>query len=131
MFGQLAAGGGGIFVPAPADRDERDRRRVRRIAAAGRADMGWSEAAVGYCMAQWHARTGRPLTPYAVDAGVVNPAELARVLGRLDEVSARWRALLPGGSLTLEWPEPAGAARVPTARTSRTRPAPTRRRAPR
>lgn len=51
VFGQLAVGDGGLFVPAPADRSESDRRRVRRVAATGRPDMIRSEAAVRVCMA--------------------------------------------------------------------------------
>ena len=36
VWGQLAAGGGGIFSPAPEDNTLRHQRRVRRIAAVGR-----------------------------------------------------------------------------------------------
>lgn len=112
VFGQLAAGGGGMFAPAPADRSEGERRRVRRIANEGRADMRRSESAVGFCMAAWRPRG------VTVDPEVVTAAELERVVRRLDEVAARWRALPVGGSLTFEWVSGSRSAR-------------TRRRAPR
>ncbi len=122
VFGQLAAGGGGMFVPAPADRTVGERRRVQRIAAEGRPDMIRSEAAVRVCMARWQARTGRASGPVAADHdGVVTPAEMERVVARIEELAARWHALPDGGSLVLEWP----------ARFTGSGSAPTRRRAPR
>lgn len=120
VFGQLAAGGAGIFVPAAADRNVGERRRAQRIAADGRPDMIRSEAVVRVCTARWQARAGRASGPVAADhAGVLSPAEIERVLARFDELSARWRALPDGGSMVLEWP------------LSGSRSAPTRRRAPR
>lgn len=115
VFGQLAAGGAGIFAPAPADRTTDERRRARRIAAEGRPYMVRSEAVVRVCTARWRAAG-----PVAADpGGVVTPAETQRVLTRFDELSARWRALPDGGSLVLRWPvSGSGSAR-------------TRRRAPR
>ncbi len=108
VFGQLAEGGGGLFTPAPADRTEAQQRRVRRIAAEGRADMRRSEAAVGLCVAAWKGR------PWSVGPGTVTPAERDRVVRRIDEVAARWHALPPGGSLTFEWLS--GSASAPSRR---------------
>jgi hypothetical protein len=108
VFGQLAVGGGGLFVPAPADRTEADRRRVRRIAAEGRADMRRSEAAVGMCMAAWRR------VPWTAGQDAVTPAERERVVRRIDEVAARWHALPPGGSLVFEWVS--GSASAPSRR---------------
>ena len=58
VFGQLAAGGAGVFTPASADRTVRVRRSEHRIAAAGRPDMGRSERLVYLCVSQWQRRTG-------------------------------------------------------------------------
>jgi hypothetical protein len=122
VFGQLAVGGGGMFTPAPADRTEGERRRVRRVATGGRPDMIRSEAAVRVCMARWQARAGRSAGPVAADHdGVVTAAEADRVVARIDELAARWHALPDGGSLVLEWPVGVSGSRS----------APTRRRAPR
>jgi hypothetical protein len=112
VFGQLAEGGGGLFTPAPADRSTADDRRVRRIANEGRADIRRSEAVVQLCVAAWQGVLSN------VDPGIVTPAERERVVRRIEEVSARWRALPPGGSLTFEW-------------VSGSRSAPSRRRVPR
>jgi hypothetical protein len=112
VFGQFAEGGGGLFKPAPADCSEAYRKRVRRIASEGRADMRRSEAAVQLCVAAWQR------VPTNVDPAIVTPAELEKVVRRIGEVSARWRALPPGGSLSFEW-------------VSGSRSAPSRRRAPR
>ncbi len=97
VFGQLAAGGEGVFVPAPADRSVTSRRTAARLAAAGRDDMRRSEAAVGECVAAWSGRPG------ARPAGLT-AAERARVVRRLDEVAAQWSTLPDGGSLTFVWP---------------------------
>jgi hypothetical protein len=106
VFGQLAAGGGGVFAPSPADRSGRTERTSRRIALAGRADMGRSERLVYRCVSEWEVRTGRRSRLAAgVDASMASAAEIERAVRRLDEVSARWRALPVGGSLTFEWPK--------------------------
>jgi hypothetical protein len=117
VFGRLAAGGGGMYTPAPADRSERYARTARRLAAAGRHDMGRSETLVYLCVSEWQRRTGRRATlPDGVDTSAAGPAELDRAVRRLDEVSRRWHALPPGGSLTFTWPaaftvDPGGSRR--------------------
>jgi hypothetical protein len=93
VFGQLAAGGSGVFRPAPEDDTTRVRRTARRIAAIGRDDMLRSEHLSWVCEAAWRGS--------AADVD----ADVARVVRRLDELSARWVALGVGGSLVLEWPE--------------------------
>jgi hypothetical protein len=104
VFGQLAAGGAGLFAPAPADRRGGDRRAARRFATAGRHDMRRSEAAVGRCVAEWQRRTGAATGPVAdVDAGLTE-SDVDRVVSRLEEVSRDWRALAPGAALTFAWP---------------------------
>ncbi|OJY47531.1 hypothetical protein [Pseudonocardia sp. 73-21] len=119
VFGQLAAGGAGIFAPAPVDRTTGERRRAQCIAAAGRPDMARSEAVVRICTARWQASSGRAAGPVADHGNVATVAETERVLARFDELSARWRALPDGGSLVLDWPVSGSGS------------APTRRRAPR
>jgi hypothetical protein len=105
VFGQLAAGGGGIFAPAPADRTGRSRRSSTRLGRAGRTDMQRSEQLVYHCVSAWEVRTGRrrALPPLA-DLGATTPAELDRAVGRLQDVARRWHALAPGESLTFTWP---------------------------
>jgi hypothetical protein len=106
IFGQLAAGGGGIFAPAPADRTGRSRRSAERLGRAGRTDMQRSEKLVYRCVSEWELRTGRRrLLPPLADLGTTTPAELARAVSRLDEVATRWHALAPGKSLRFTWPK--------------------------
>jgi hypothetical protein len=106
VFGQLAAGGAGIFAPAPADRAGRTRRSAHRISLAGRDDMRRSEALAWLCVSEWQRRAGRRASlPSDADASAVPPADLDRAVRRLDEVSSRWQALAVGESLTLTWPE--------------------------
>jgi hypothetical protein len=117
VFGQLAAGGAGLFAPAPADRRGGDRRAGRRFAVAGRDDMRRSEAAVGRCVAEWRRRTGLDSGGPIADVDIgLTPSDVERVVRRLAEVSGAWRALAPGASLTHHWPraatiDPAGSRR--------------------
>ena len=115
VFGQLAAGGSGLFTPAPADRSVADRRAGRRFAGAGRADMRRSEAAVGRCVAEWRRRTGLGWAgPIAEVDADLSESDVDRIVSRLDELARAWWALAPGSSLTLDWPrwatvDPAGS----------------------
>ena len=105
IFGQLAAGGGGIFAPAPAARTGRSRRSAQRLGRAGRTDMQRSERLVYHCVAEWELRTGRRRAlPPVADAGTTTPAELDRAVSRLQDVARRWYALAPEESLTFTWP---------------------------
>jgi hypothetical protein len=105
VFGQLAAGGEGIFVPAAQDRSVRTRKAAHRLAVAGRADMGRSERLVYLCVSEWQRRAGRiAALPFGVDPDAVTVAELDRAVARLELESRRWRALPAGGSLVFEWP---------------------------
>jgi hypothetical protein len=106
IFGQLAAGGGGIFAPAPADRTGRSRRSATRLGRAGRTDKQRSEGLVYRCVSEWELRTGRRRSlPPLADASTTTPAELDRAVGRLEDVAQRWYPLLPGQSLTFTWPK--------------------------
>ncbi|HVH21836.1 MAG TPA: hypothetical protein VNA11_05205 [Pseudonocardia sp.] len=114
VFGQLAAGGAGLFAPAPADRRGGDRRADKRFAVAGRDDMRRSEAAVGRCVAEWLRRTGRASGPVADVDIELTEADVERVVRRLAEVAEEWTELVPGRSLSFTWPrtatvDPAGS----------------------
>jgi hypothetical protein len=104
VFGQLAAGAGGVFSPAPEDRSLKLRRREERIAAIGRADVRRSEQLVQVTMAAWEREVGRTRhqgLPVTVE---VAPDLLAAAAHRVHDVSARWAALAHGQSLVFEWP---------------------------
>jgi hypothetical protein len=104
VWGQLAAGGGGLFTPAPQENTLQFRRRVQRIAAIGRDDMARSEHLVMVTVSEWERRLGRPqhLAPgHLVEVGAGDVETMVR---RLGESSERWQALPQGGSLTLHWP---------------------------
>jgi len=105
VWGQLAAGGGGIFAPAPEDNSLQYQRRSRRIGAVGRAEMARSEQLVLITVVTWERSIGRiknQVRPFAleVDADVLRGA-----VARMDEVAGRWKALQYGGSLTFIWPK--------------------------
>ena len=104
VWGQLAAGGGGIFTPAPEDDDLRHKRRAQRIASIGRADMAHSEQLVVVTMAAWERTVGRSRhqgLPITVD---VDADQLRMAVLRMAEVADRWRDLPVGGALTFTWP---------------------------
>jgi len=108
VFGQLAAGGGGIFAPAPADNNSRFQRSARRLATIGRDDMARSERLVVVAVAEWERGIGRrkhqPHVPIDDVLDDLEPAQLRACIARLDHVSGQWKALQFGGSLTFEWP---------------------------
>ncbi len=108
VFGQLAAGGGGIFTPAPADNNARFQRSARRLATIGRDDMARSERLVVVAVAEWERGIGRrkhqPHGPMDDILDDVEPAQLRASIARLDHVSGQWKALQFGESLTFEWP---------------------------
>ncbi len=104
VWGQLAAGGGGIFSPAPEDNTLRHQRRVRRIAAVGREEMQRSERLVAMVVTAWERsikRVKHPTTEVPIE---VDAEELRGAVRRMGEVAERWRALGRGGSLTFAWP---------------------------
>lgn len=104
VWGQLAAGGGGIFFPVPEDNTLRYQRRVQRIRQLGRADMQRSERLVGITVEAWERAVGR--AEYAVSPvqDEVGPRALADSVRRLSETADLWGALAPGRSLVREWP---------------------------
>ena len=104
VWGQLAAGGGGIFFPVPQDNSLRYRRRAQRIGHAGRVDMQRSERLVAISVAAWEQATDRVKHVPSPRQDEVDPSDLAGAVRRLSEGAERWRALPPGRSVTLEWP---------------------------
>ena len=103
VWGQLAAGGGGLFFPVPEDNSLRYRRRAQRIRHAGRVDMQRSERLVAISVAAWEQAIDRVTHAPSPHQDEVDPGDLADAVRRLSEVAERWRALPTGGSVTLEW----------------------------
>jgi len=104
VWGQLAAGGGGIFAPAPEDNSLQYQRRSQRIGAIGRADMARSEQLVLITVVTWERSIGRiknQVRPFALD---VDADTLHGAVSRMDAIAGRWQALQYGGSLTFTWP---------------------------
>jgi hypothetical protein len=104
VWGQLAAGGGGIFAPSPQDNTLNTQRRAKRIAEIGRADMKRSEQLVVVTVSAWERSINRvkhQTREFRIDA---DPDTLKGAVGRMDEVARRWQALQHGASLTFTWP---------------------------
>lgn len=146
VFGQLAVGGSsGTFLlvdDGPPDRSAaRARRRHSargdRLSRAGARETAFSERAASLVEHAWRLRSrdprqtaeARALGPYVErlqkeltpeEAALLSAEVVARVLQRLDELSARWAALQPGQGLSLAWR--AGAPRRGR-RTGRRKPA--------
>ena len=104
VWGQLAAGGGGIFAPAPEDNSLKNQRRGQRIATIGRDDMARSERLVVITVSAWERSIDRIKHqtrefPIDVDADALDGA-----VRRMDEVARRWQALQHGATLTFTWP---------------------------
>jgi hypothetical protein len=97
IFGALAAGRPAkLFIPLDPKETVKIWRR-NRIKRVRLTDGRRSEQLVGRLERQWRGRTAEPA-----------------LLVKLDELSARWRALQVGQSLTLEWPRPEGRKRHPS-----------------
>jgi hypothetical protein len=105
VWGQLAAGGGGIFWPAPRDNTLSVRRRAQRIAGLGRADMARSEELVHVTIAAWERSIGRTGHWTGPVRSEVDATTLAGAVRRMDEIAQRWQALEDGESMTLTWPK--------------------------
>ncbi len=105
VFGQLAAGGRGIFNPAPSDDSVRYQRTSARIATIGRDDMARSEQLVVLAVAEWERSIGREKHQRRDFLGEVEPEQLQATIRRLGAEARRWRALQYGASLTFEWPK--------------------------
>ena len=94
VFGQLAAGGNlRTFRRLDETPDRRLRRRGERLAREHLDELARSERLAAEALRAWI----RGPRPHADE-------RLERVCARLDELSARWRALGVGGELTLTWP---------------------------
>ena len=131
IFGQLAAGGSaGTFMEQspslqPSRQSSRNRRRaVRRgekLRIEGRDEAAQSERATCLCLYEWLAHSAsidrqrrakemastaayiRAIQP-TTDKQALSETVLHRVLERLDQLSARWKALEISESLIVEWP---------------------------
>ncbi len=105
VWGQLAAGGGGIFFPAPEDNSLQWRRRVQRLGAIGREDMVRSEELVVLIVSAWERSIGRVKHQTRHVRAEVERDKLRGAVDRMAAVAEQWRALPHGGSLDFEWPE--------------------------
>jgi hypothetical protein len=122
VFGQLAAGGdAGTFWPIDKAILSKMMRRRRKQRSKHYKGPRRSELLAGVLESAWNARRGK--APLPVDwserlaAARVEPERLDQVIGRLDDLAARWHLLRIGDPLTLEWPRP---ERRPHRRPSRT-----------
>ena len=104
VWGQLAAGGGGIFAPVPEDNTLKYQRRGQRIAAIGRDDMARSEQLVVITVSAWERSIDRIKHQTREFPIHVDPDALHGAVRRMDEVARRWQALRHGTSLTFTWP---------------------------
>ncbi len=104
VWGQLAAGGFGVFRPAPSDMNSVTRRRAQRIGRIGRSDMARSEALVVVSVAAWERSIGRHPQLVREVSMDVQVERIQAMVGRLDDVARQWRVLRHGSSLMFEWP---------------------------
>ena len=104
VWGQLAAGGGGIFTPAPMDNSLHYQRRAQRISAIGREDMARSEQLVVITVSAWERSINRIKHQGREFPIVVDAETLQGAIRRMDEASRRWHALHHGASLAFTWP---------------------------
>jgi hypothetical protein len=104
VWGQLAAGGGGIFAPAPEDNSLKYQRRARRFGAIGRRDMARSEQLVVLTVSAWERSINRVQHQARVLSIDVDADTLQGAVRRMDEVARRWQSLQWGASLTFTWP---------------------------
>jgi hypothetical protein len=110
VFGQLAAGGTGLFQPSE---EPHTRGWARKAAPRNRntgADIGRSEALAGFAQIAWNVHKGRRAAPEHTarmrSAANVTDAELDTIMARLDELSEQWQAAGMGDGITLTWPYP-------------------------
>jgi hypothetical protein len=108
VFGDLAAGGNArVFVPVDAALVAKTWRK-QRIKKQRLPDGRRSEELAAMLERAWKTR--------------VYPDDLEPIVRRLDALARRWRALQPGGRLTLEWPRPERKRHAPRERRRPTAP---------
>ena len=113
IFGQVDAGGAGLFHPERIETEKKAHRRGTRLAREHSNDALRSERLVYLCM---RARRGEPVDEIVrTREPDVSPGEIDRVARRLEEVGRRWRAVAVGESIALLW------TTVPTRRGRRAR----------
>ena len=136
IFGQLAAGGHAATFHAARSTDRRADARERRrrskrgdaLLRQGRDDGALSERASYICTQAWLARSKDPslrerARAMAGEAAHVRDVQskdeasalsgdvVDRACARFESLSAQWRALSIGESMTVEWPHDAGNTR--------------------
>lgn len=101
IFGQVDAGGAGMFHPERIETERKARRRGTRLAREHGADALRSERLVYLCM---RARRGEPVDEVvSTREPDVSPDEIDRAARRLEELARRWQALAVGESIALSW----------------------------
>jgi hypothetical protein len=117
VYGRAARGAGTFIMTAdpsvgPRERARQQRKQRRREHALGVKDareageMAESERLAALCDLTWRRRNGQrpdPGRPAPVPRAA-HAAQVERVVARLDELAALWRALPVGGELAFEWP---------------------------
>jgi len=136
IFGQLAAGGDAATFHTARSNDRRTDARERRrrgkrgdaLLQQGRDDGALSERASYICTQAWLARSkdpslrerARAMAGEAThvrdvqskdEARALSGAVVDRACARFEALSAQWRALSIGESMTVEWPHDAGNIR--------------------
>src|SRR6478735_5837398 len=111
IFGQLAAGGNaGTFVPTEELRTKAWARQIERRNRSTGTEMARSEDLAAEVYPRWLRHSGHlPGSHYALQdpppTGLTE-TDLARAFRRLDELSALWRGIDVGASMTVAWPWP-------------------------
>lgn len=101
IFGQVDAGGAGLFHPERIETERKARRRGTRLAREHGADALRSERLVYLCM---RARRGEPVDEIVRSREPdVSLSELDRVARRVEEIARRWHGLAVGESIALLW----------------------------
>jgi hypothetical protein len=117
VYGRAARGAGTFITTAQRDVSPRGRarkqrkqqRRERALAAQDAhhgAEMARSERLAALCDVAWRRKHGQHADP-GRSAPVLGPedtADVERVVARLEEIAALWRALPVGEELVFQWP---------------------------
>lgn len=101
IFGQVDAGGAGMFQPERVDTERKARRRGARLAREHGDDALRSERLVYLCM---RALRGQPIDETVRSREPdVRMDDVDRVARRLDGLRRQWRSLVVGESMALLW----------------------------
>lgn len=117
VYGRLAAADGddGMFWPLDPTERRASLKRRRTPTAQESADMGRSETLASASVALWEVARGwrapDPAWPGRAAHSGIDAGLLERLFARYDDFAARWAALSPGASITMDWPFPEGSGK--------------------